>query len=212
MAITALLAIVALLGQAALRRQAQFDEGINKVASAAANARNQASAGIDISGQGDGMTRCVPSSNPYVFAGTMLTMDNALPGGPLKISYYEADEPKQGLPGTNACDLSAQDQIVGLGVADMSGSLINPVSSQGAILYVRTTSGALAICYVTTPIPANVEPSFAQGGCVAPAQQISSLAAGGGVPAATLGMHFTDGSSHAADLYVDQSGAVRRVN
>jgi hypothetical protein len=212
MAITSLLALVALMGQAALRRQAQFDEGINKVSAAAANARNQASAGIDFSGQGDGTTRCVPSSSPYVFAGTMLTMDNTLPGSPLKLSYYEADEPKQGLPGTNACELSTQDQIVGLGLAGMSGSLTNPASAQGAVLYVRTTDGALAICYVTNPSPANVEPSFAQGGCVAPAQPISTLAAGGGVPAATLGLRFTDGSGHAADLYVDQSGTVRRVN
>src|SRR5258706_14181569 len=92
MAISALLLLAVWNGQAHLRQQTQFDEGVNRVIAAIADARNEAVSGINTDGKGNGTTRC-SGTDPYVFAGTMIEFDStAAAGSQVTTRFWEAQE------------------------------------------------------------------------------------------------------------------------
>jgi prepilin-type N-terminal cleavage/methylation domain-containing protein len=189
MAITSSLVVIAFVGQRGLRSRAQFDAAIDKVVATIADAHSQATAAVNLVGTGKGVLACVggPAGTPaapYVFAGVAWSADNAVPGGPLKLDYYEA------LPGTIAC--SYQTQAISLPSAVS-------VTTGGRELFVRDNTGGLSIC----PVPdlaTNVLSSFQNGACTAP------------VAPGSLTLTFTDADGHSSQVKIDASGLAKRLN
>jgi type II secretory pathway pseudopilin PulG len=210
-AISSLLLIVALLGQAALHKQALFDAGVNRIESAIADAKSQSTAGINLQGNGDGSQRCPGGgSDPFVFAGTMLSVDSTAPLSPVRITYYEAQEPKPGTLGTVACEISSMAQSVEAGVPDLSVSLVKPAAPKGALLLIRTLTGGLAVCYATDLSAGNIYPAFAAGGCTGGVPAVSSLPAAP-APANALDILLQDSEGRSSHIIIDQSGLPRRA-
>jgi prepilin-type N-terminal cleavage/methylation domain-containing protein len=202
MAITGLLAVIAIVGQAQARRRAVFDEAVHKAVESMADARNEATAGINIVGNGEGTAPCPGGPNvgpnagpddPYVLAGTSWTADNSAVGNIIKIDYYKT------LPGGAACifDTKPVGMPPGLQV-----NVTSQPSQIGRVLFVRTANGSLAVCAVTS-LATNVLPSFQNGGC----------GAGTFIPAApTPFFTFRDDEGRTSKVEVEQSGLARRTN
>jgi prepilin-type N-terminal cleavage/methylation domain-containing protein len=188
MAITGSLLVIAFVGQRSLRSRAQFDASVNKFVASVADARNQALAGVNIVGSGNGTGTC-PSggSGKYIFAGVAWTADASMAAGPVKMDYYKAD------PGVAACVFSTEQVRV-------SGSLtvnkLNPPASRGGrILFVRTSTGAVNACPVTD-LTANVPAVFTAASCAA----------------GSLTLNLEDDDNHTAVVTIDSNGLARRQN
>lgn len=182
MAISMLLLSMVLVGQRGLRSRAQFDAAVNKLVATVADARTQATSGVNIVGAGDGSNGCLGGpAGQYVFAGVMWTADNSLPGSPLKMEYYKAN------PGVVACKF--QTQAIGL-PAPLT------VSSGGRVMFVRNDQGGMSVC-PTTSLAANGElPSFRSGVC----------------STGSLTLQLSDADGHSSRVIIDASGLARRVN
>lgn len=198
MAISGLLFLMVFAGQQQLRERAQFDADVNKLVASVSDAHNQATAGVNIIGGGDGSSACAGGpAGKYVFAGTALTISNAAPIF-LNMDFYKA------LPDVVACKFP-QSQAVNVSNLLVTGLKINnvPVGGTAAkLLFVRNDSGGLAIC-VTNSAAVNVElQSFMTGACT-------------GGPAAgslTITVQNKNDSVMTSDILIDKSGLAKRNN
>jgi prepilin-type N-terminal cleavage/methylation domain-containing protein len=194
MAISASLLGVALLGQRGLRSRAQFDAAVNKFVATVSDAHNQATAGVNIVGSGDGTSAC-PSgpAGKYAFIGIDWKADGSLPAGPIEYGYYKAGPVTvAGLAaGATACKFEPQ------GASVPAPIIIGGNGDQ--VLFVRNNNGGLTICKVADRL-ADPVPSFAAGTCVAPFA-IGPL---------TINLSDTDG--HTSQVTIDPSGLARRQN
>lgn len=193
-AISGSLMVIAFVGQRSLRSRAQFDAAVNRVVATVADARNQALAGVNITGAGDGSSACAGGgAGAYVFAGVAWTADNSLPSGPLRLDYYKA------LPGSatpnGACIFQPQNLSL---PTSIQVNVASPVSAQGGrMLFVRNDRGGLTTCVVTN-LTTDVRPSFRNGRCMAPAAT------------GTLTLNFEDTDGHSARVTIDPSGLAKR--
>ncbi len=196
LAISSSLAVIAFMGQSALRSQAQFDATVNKTVAEINSAHTQSAAGVNTSALADagtGTNRCAGPAGNAVFAGTAWTLDNS---GSMRIDYYRTTVDASGA-GVVACIFSTQS--IGMD----SPLTISGMPSGGRVLFVRDQLGALVVCTVpNTNI--SILPSFTGGACVAPA--VTPLAVG----TTTFTVKDTDG--HKSDIIVDVSGLARRNN
>ncbi len=188
MAISSSLAVIAFQGQRALRSQADFDSSINKVVSTINDARNEATAGVNIIGTGDGSAGagggCAASTpGKTIFRGTSWTFDNTV-GSPIKIDYYKST------PGTaDVCSFQTQSYLAGGGLSMKVGA-----TPKGRVLFVRTDTGALDVCPSTGLV--SVLPVFKAGSCAN----------------ASVTFSFTDTDGHKSQVLVDGSGLAKRLN
>src|SRR6266568_2530142 len=97
MAISSLVIVIAFIGQRGVRSRAEFDAAVNKLVATIADARNEATSGVNVVGSGDGTMKCPGGPNPgttadarYTFAGTAWSADNSMTGKIIKLDYYEA--------------------------------------------------------------------------------------------------------------------------
>jgi hypothetical protein len=177
-----------------LRSRAQFDAAVNKFVATVADAHNQATAGVNIVGAGDGTSGCGGGpAGQYAFVGVDWKVDGSLPAGPIEYGYYKAGPvTKSGLAaGAQACKF--QPQSVGVPAPVTIGG------NGGQVLFVRNNTGGLTICQVADR-SANPAPSFAAGGCAAP------FAAG------SLTLTLSDADGHTSQVTIDPSGLARRLN
>jgi prepilin-type N-terminal cleavage/methylation domain-containing protein len=193
MAITSSLVVIAFVGQRGLRARAQFDADVDKVVANVAQARNEATAGVNVVGDGVGN----PSSGcgggtGYIFAGLALTADNANPGGVFKVDYYEAGPTSAGGPApSNACVFDSR-------TISLPSSLL--VSGTGSrVLFVRTKNGGLAVCPVSD-LAKDVLPAFEAGACTVGLGSLPYL------------LTLTDSDGHSSQLNIDSSGLAKRLN
>jgi prepilin-type N-terminal cleavage/methylation domain-containing protein len=188
MAITSLLAAAVFEGQLALRTQAQFDADVDKIVTSIAQARDEATSGINSVGNGTGLgDDCVGGTPPAVFAGSLFSADNALPGGPFEITFYEANP--NPVATATACPFGVATSI------DVPSG-VTMASASGGEAFVRTSVGGVDAC-PTTGVPlATVVSYFAQGAC----------------PVGTWTLSLKDSDGHVATIQVDQSGLAKRLN
>ncbi len=212
MAISGMLLVIAFAGQRGIRSRTQFDAAVNKVVSIIANARGEATAGVNVAGSGDGTDKCSGGTNAgdragerYVFAGTSLTA-NALSPQPLKMDYYKAKS------GDTACRF-IMDQAIDLhGDLSISANFVDYTTSPptvGAsipggvrVLYVRTDAGDLAVCSLT--LTGDEVPAFRDGRCALPAAPITGTA--------SLRLTLSDADGHISHVDIAPSGLARRVD
>jgi hypothetical protein len=146
------------------------------------DAHNQATAGVNIVGSGDGVTAACPGGGApgtFVFAGIAWTADSGLPGSPIKMDYYKAS------PGVSACIFQTQE----LGLpAPLT------VATGGRVLFVRNSTGGLNVCPVN--LATNVVPSFQNGACAS----------------GSLALTLSDTDGHTSQVTIDPSGLARRQN
>jgi prepilin-type N-terminal cleavage/methylation domain-containing protein len=196
MAISSALVVIAFVGQRSLRAQAQFDAAVDKIVATVADARNQALAGVNIVGSGDGTNGCAGGgAGAYVFAGVAWTADNALPGSPIKFDYYK------GLPGSGAANGGCifQTETINLPSTVQVNAANPPPTRGGRVLFVRNGTGSLAVCAVSN-LTVDVRASFRDGACTAPAV------------AGTLTLNLRDTDGHTSQVIIDQSGLAKRQN
>jgi prepilin-type N-terminal cleavage/methylation domain-containing protein len=205
MAISSLLVLAAWQGQAGLRAQAQFDEGVNRVVTAIADARNEAVAGINTGGAGNGAIKCVGPANPYVLAGTMVSFDSSAGGSGVTLHFYEADEPAAGVVGSKACEVTSAVRDISVGVSDFQVSLTQPSTTQGAVMYIRGANSVLNICYSKNLTQSQLENAFAAAGCVGPQIGTVDTLVGG-----KMDIKLKDSLGHQAHILIDQSGLPTR--
>ena len=191
MAITSLLALIAIAGQGALQDQARFNNAIDKLTSTVAEAYDEATAGVNTTAGpavGTGITACPGGpAGQYVFAGVAWTADNSLTpgnGSPIELEYYEA------LPGTTtACVF--QTQVVST-LGDMTVSV-------GALpgereLFVRTATGGMQAC--PARLTDDAAAVFAAGTCTS----------------ADSTLTFNDSSGHQSQVQIGTDGMAKRLN
>lgn len=188
MAITSLLAVIAIIGQSALQSQARFDLGVDKLVASVASAQNQSTSGVNIVGNGTGSNGCAGGpAGQYVFAGVAWTADNSLAAGSgsvVELQYYEA------LPGSGAACVFQTQSVTE--PADMTVSVGAAPGERE--LFVRTSNGGLATCPVA--LAANAAADFAAGSCAS--------------GATTLTLH--DSSGHSAQVQISVGGTAKRLN
>jgi prepilin-type N-terminal cleavage/methylation domain-containing protein len=213
-AISGLLLLIAFVGQSALRGRTRFDASVDKMSATVAQARNEATAGVNIDGKGDGTTSpagCNTSANiKNTFAGTVWTADNSTtPYAKFTVDYYVAQidtsvDPLGKLTGVG-CKYDSRALAY---PGDMTVNITNGTpSKRGArILYVRTDTGGLVVCKITdlNVAVAPVAPSFGAGACVAPAVQVPVA------PPWVLSLGDPDG--RVSSMLIDPSGLARREN
>ncbi len=203
LAISSTMLTIAFVGQRQLRSRAQFDAAIEKVVSSISNAQNQATAGVNTQGSGDGLAAGMcptgPSptvANPVVFAGTTWTIDgkaSAPSVATISIDYYKAIP---GLSPASACIFDSQS--IGL-PSDVS--LVGAAARRVAgLVFMRTNNGSLDVCPLQLP--------------TVPAFQAQSRQAfvGSACPNAALTFTLQDTEGHISDIQVDPSGLAKRLN
>jgi prepilin-type N-terminal cleavage/methylation domain-containing protein len=205
LAITGALLAIALVGQSELRSHAQFDATVEKLVTSVAEARDQATSGVNLStggAVGTGATACPGGpAGEYVFEGVDWSADNSrLPGSPFEIDYYEAGplDANHNTLAANAvaCTFGGPQPIAV--ISDMQVDASQPVGSQGAqVLYVRTDTGALDVCFMSPGNPAAVLAVFASGSCAT------------GAP---LVLDLSDSQNHTSQITIDASGLAQRDN
>jgi prepilin-type N-terminal cleavage/methylation domain-containing protein len=211
MAIAALLVLAAWNGQTAVRHQAEFDESVNRVITAVADARNEAVAGINTDGFGNGTTRCAGGSNPYVFAGTMVVFDSAAASGAqVTTRFWEAEEPKAGVLGSDACEITTAARQINVGQADFTARLAKPSAATGAVLFIRGANSVLTVCYSTTLNTNQLKSAFAGAGCPGGAIQLISSLPAAPAPPRSMDVQLQDSLNHRAHIFIDQSGLPTR--
>jgi prepilin-type N-terminal cleavage/methylation domain-containing protein len=209
-AVSGLLLVIAFIGQRSLRSQAQFDGSIDKLASTVAQARNEATAGVNIAGpNGDGSDNVpgcsVGGTQANIFAGVSWTADNSTTTNAVfTVDYYVAQvdkgtDPLGQVTGT-ACRFDSRTVSM---PTDLQVDIANGVSQQrgGRVLFVRTDTGRLVVCQLTNLTDA-VEPSFANGACTAPAVA---------VPAGWQ-LDVNDADGHTSQVLIDPGGLAKRQN
>jgi prepilin-type N-terminal cleavage/methylation domain-containing protein len=192
MAITSSLVVIAFVGQRGLRSQAQFNADVDKLVANVAAARNEANAGVNVKGGGDGMPAGCGGGDGYVFAGLALTADNALPGSAFNVDYYEAGPTSAAAPTpTAACIFDSRSISVPSSLQLSSGG--------GRMLFVRNSAGGLVVCPVSS-LATDVRPSFELGACSA------------GIGSFPFTLNLQDGDGHTSQVQIDSSGLAKRLN
>jgi Tfp pilus assembly protein FimT len=195
MAISTLLLMMVFAGQQQLRARAQFDADVNKLVAMVSDAHNQATAGVNIIGGGDGSSSCAAGpAGQYVFAGTAWTISNTAPSF-VTMDYYKA------LPGSVACKFSSQSS----NFSNLEITQINGVGGSAArLLFVRTDTGGLVICAINNAGVNNELQSFRLGAC------------SGGPAEGNLTIRVRDKNNPTnpatADILIDKSGLAKRNN
>jgi len=196
LAISGSLAVLAFAGQRSLRSQAQFDAAVDKLVGSIADARNEATAGVNVDGPGDGSQDCLNASVPggqYVFAGITWSAVDAPGGGTFQMDFYAADRsatPKK------ACVFDTHVFTL------PSVVRVNPAPGSGIArsVFIRDDFGALNVCAVTNAAT-NVLDSFKAGNCTL-----------GAVGNTVLTLNLSDADGHSSLVQVDASGLAKRVN
>jgi prepilin-type N-terminal cleavage/methylation domain-containing protein len=213
MAVTGMIFVIAFVGQRGLRAQAEFDAAVDKMVASIADARNQATAGVNLQGAGEGSNKCGGGPNPgtladarYSFAGTSWTADNALADGIVKFDYYEAfyGDPDDSGKSPTACIFQTQKVTV---PSTLRVNVSSPLAQQGGrVLYVRTSNGGLTVCWVAD-LTVDVLPSFQSASCTAGATLINTTS----FPIPPK-LTFSDADGHTSDVTIDGSGLAKRAN
>lgn len=221
-AISGLLLIIAFMGQSGLRSQAQFDADVNKLVSTIAEVRNEATAGVNLTGSGDptkspNIAGCTANGNipgtADVFAGTSWTADSsasATAPAVFTVDYYVAqvsktDTDTQGALTGKACKIPGMSRtvIIPSGII-ASVSAASPPKSGGRVLFVRNLDGTLKGCAITD---LSADPTVAYGGgACTPFASVVPLTA------ASYVFTFSDTSGHKSQVSVDPSGLAKRQN
>lgn len=214
MAISSMLIVIAFIGQRGVRSRAQFDAAINKLVATVADARNEATTGVNLLGTGDGTVKCPGGPNPgtkadgrYTFAGTAWSANNATTGKIIKLDYYEAfyGDPDDPTKSPTACVFQTRDIAV---PSDLQVNVNSPAAQQGGrILFVRTSTSALVVCWVSD-LTVDVVPTYQTGGCTPPSTAKINLTPPPPWPTLT----FSNADGHSAVITIDPSGLVRRTN
>jgi prepilin-type N-terminal cleavage/methylation domain-containing protein len=192
MAITSMMLLIAFAGQRGLRSRAMFDGSVDKIVASIAQARTEAAAGVNLKGTGDGTnnTGCGGGGGQqWEFAGVAWSATDAGGSNTIKMDYYKV------LPGSNSCIFDTRSvSLQSLPVTVKIGTPI-PLAGVGRVLYVRTSTGGLMVCPVTSALT-DVPGVFTAGSC-APG---------------TISFTFSDQDGHVSRVDVDSSGLAKRVN
>jgi prepilin-type N-terminal cleavage/methylation domain-containing protein len=196
MAIGSMLAVLAFAGQRGLRSQAQFDADVDRIVSSIADAHNEATAAVNLNGNGNGSEDCLNNpvvGNNYVFTGVGWSGIDAPAGGVYSMTFYAANR-------AAAPQVACAFEIRPISIP--SGVRINKAPGTGlaSSLFIRDDTGGLGVCAVTTAA-VNVLSSFAAGGCVA-----------GAVGNTPLVLNLSDADGHTSKVQVDPSGLAKRIN
>jgi prepilin-type N-terminal cleavage/methylation domain-containing protein len=186
-AITGGMLLIAFAGQGQLRAQAHFDAAANKIVSSINDAHNEAAAGVNTAGTGDGTVGCtaIPGVD-YVFAGVAWV---ATPAGDLHIDYYKVIP--QSNQASDSCIFATQKIATPVPI---QVNIANSVSFQGGKeLYIRNND-VLNICPVADN-NINVAALFRFGSCTE----------------GVLTLNLTDGDGRKGQIEVDKSGLARRI-
>jgi hypothetical protein len=214
--------LIAFMGQSGLRSQAQFDADVNKIVSTIAEVRNEATAGVNLTGLGDpnkspGIGGCPANGNlpgtANVFAGTSWSADSSAgPSAPaiFTVDYYVAqikktDTDAQGALTGKACIIPGMTRTITIpsGVK-VSVTAATPAMPGGRILFVRNLDGTLKGCAITD---LSADPTVAYGGgACTPFAPVVPLTA------ASFIFTFSDTSGHKSQVTVDPSGMAKRQN
>ena len=187
-AISGALLSIAFAGQAQLRRQSQFDAAVNKVVSSINDARNQATAGINTEGAGNGTNGCT-NAGGYVFAGIAWV---ATGPGEVRLDYYKAVP--QSIQAGESCIFSSQRVSL---PAPLQFNAANAAAFQGGReLFVRTND-VLSVCPITNNT-VDVSAIFRSGACP-PA-----------VAPGVMTLDITDGGGRQGLVEIDRSGLAQR--
>ncbi|HVQ43632.1 MAG TPA: type II secretion system protein [Candidatus Saccharimonadia bacterium] len=202
-AITGAIAVIALVGQRGLRSRAQFDAGVDKLVASVANAHNQATAGVQVSGLGNGSVNCAGGASPvgakYIFAGVAWSAVDA-PAATFALDFYATQ-----IDAATGSRLAAAPCIFNTEtVAPGTVMRVNnpPPGQMRRVLFVRDDAGGLNICRGTGAV-ATVAASFRTGTCVAPA--VTNAAPG-------LTITLSDPDGHQSSVLIDVSGLAKRLN
>ena len=198
LAISGSLLGVAFISQRSLRSQAAFDATINKVVATIADAHNQATAGINTQGDGNGAIPCVgppAPANRYVFAGVSWNAVDLPAGAQFSIDYYKSLRPGA------ACTFQSSQNINLPSNVNITLSLGGPAGGTQRVLFVRDAAGGTSVCLDTQALAVTVLPSFSSGTCTVPAT--------GG---AAISLYFSDTDNHKSQIQIDPSGLAKRIN
>lgn len=194
LAISSSLAVIAFAGQRALRSRAQFDAAVNKIVASVADARNQASSGVNLVGTGVGTSGCAGGApggpgNRYAFVGVAVSVQNPPVAGLVRLDYYKAGPVDESglLPGATSCVY--QTQYVELPAPDVV------VGAEGRMLFVRGNQGGVNVCPITNM-----------------SDDVRNYFRGAGCSTGVLTLNLSDGDGHTSRVIIDQSGLARRMN
>lgn len=202
MALSSLLLMAVFAGQSQLRSQAQFDADIDKVVASIDYARNQASSGVNLTGNGDGMSGCAGAQGQTIFAGTVWQISNSfLPNAMTEVKYYKAN-PGVGGAGIAACVF--QSQLISVPFSDISLSNSSP-SSQG-LIYAKTPTGGTIACNLSDASDTSLEvlETFETGACAGGATDLD--------PSGTVTLNLTNSWQQTGAIQIDASGLAKRIN
>ncbi len=197
MAISSMLAVIAFAGQRGLRSQSQFDADVNKLVSTIADARNEATAAVNMAGPGNGSKNCLINTVPgaqYVFAGVVWSAIDAPGGATFRLDFYAAD--RNAAPAV-ACVFDTRTISVTSAVMRVN---VAPGTGVAKSVFIRDNTGNLNVCAVTAAAT-NVLTSFTAGNCVAGAAGNTALV-----------VNLSDADGHTSKVQVDPSGLARRIN
>ncbi len=199
MAISGSLVVIAFAGQRQLRSRAQFDAAVDKMVGSVADAHNQATAGVNVKGPGNGSVNCAgaASSGKYIFAGTAWSGIDSAVGATFQIDYYAAYR-GTAPPAATACIYDTQYVSLAPGVRVNASS---PATARiGRTLFVRDDLGGINVCQVTSTTTV-VATSFRAGACTA-----------GAVGNTAQTITLTDPDGHTSRVQVDPSGLAKRLD
>jgi prepilin-type N-terminal cleavage/methylation domain-containing protein len=185
-AITGALLTIAFAGQGQIRGRAHFDAAVNKIVSSINDAHNQATAGVNTVGAGDGSSGCTPAAaQDFVFAGVAWI---ATGPGNVRMDYYKVI-PQSTQPNDGCVFLS---QSVAL-PAPVRFNITNTPSFQGGREVFIRSNDILNIC----PVPdstVDIEALFKSGNCTE----------------GTLTLNISDDDGRQGQVIVDKSGLAQR--
>ena len=203
LAISSSLLIIAFIGQRGLRAQAAFDASVTKVVASIADAHNEATAGVNTAGTGDGSQSCSGTVNPalrYVFAGVAWSVADTASGATFAMDFFKASRTAP----RAACVFETRPINVPSTVRlSIAAPPAGPVGATQRVLFVRDTAGGLSVCNSSGPA-ASILKSFLVGGCAAPTTSTTGNAA--------IDLYFSDSDNHRSQIQIDPSGLAKRIN
>jgi prepilin-type N-terminal cleavage/methylation domain-containing protein len=198
LAISSALMVIILVGQRQIRERTAFDASINRLVATTAAVRAEATAGVNIVGNGDGSGAPCPGGNgayKNVFAGTSLVADSQSGGtATFRVNYYKAEiDDDKAMTGV-ACIYSTRTVTMPYAVrVNVTNPLPNLRGRQ--IMYIRTARGGLEVC-ANPSVTADVSNAFGGAACAAP----------------TGSLTIDDDQGRRAQVQIDGSGMAKRLN
>jgi prepilin-type N-terminal cleavage/methylation domain-containing protein len=195
--ISAALMVLILLGQRQVRERTAFDASINRLVAVTSAVRAEATAGVNIVGNGDGSGAPCPGANGAnmsVFAGTSLVADSQSGGtATFRVNYYKAEiNDDKALTGI-ACIYSTRTVTMPYAVR-VNVANVTPTLRGYQIMYIRTQNGGLKVCG-NPSVTANVNAAYGGGACLPPGAIL-----------------VDDDQNRRSNVQIDQSGMAKRLN